>query len=153
LSRIEGGALRPEAGRYDARELMEEVIESLAGPLGRHHLVLEVAPDVEEGVFDHVQVGQVMTNLLENAAKFAPPETQITVGARRAGGEIEIRVTDQGPGVPAAERDEVFKKFYRGAARTVPGSGLGLAISKGLVEANGGRIAVTDAPGGGARFT
>lgn len=153
LSRIEGGALRPEKERYDVGEMLEETIALAARMLSGHRLRLDVAADVGTAVFDYVQIGQVVTNLLENAAKFAPAGSQITVAARRHGDVAEISVSDEGPGIPAVDRDAIFAKFHR-LARTanVPGTGIGLAISRGLVEANGGAIRVEDAPSGGARL-
>lgn len=153
LSRIEGGALHPDADWYDVREMLEDALEGSARALVRHRIQLEVAPDVGEALFDRVQISQVVTNLLENAAKFAPAETAITLAAQRRAGAVEITITDQGPGIPLAERARVFEKFYRlPEMRAVPGTGIGLAISKGLVEAHDGRIELDEAPGGGARF-
>jgi two-component system sensor histidine kinase KdpD len=153
LSRIEGGALRPDKDWYDVREMLESAIEGSARVLTAHRVALDVEPDVGEAHFDHVQITQVVTNLLENAAKFAPAGTTISVGARRADGSLELSVADQGPGIPPEEREQVFEKFYRlSRTQRTPGTGIGLAIVKGLVEAHDGRIRVEDAPGGGARF-
>lgn len=154
LSRIEGGALRPEKEWYDVGELLETVVGRLERSVDDHRLLLAVERDTGEAPLDYVQISQVLTNLVENAAKFAPEGTDIRVTARRRAGEVEIRVSDQGPGIPVEERQRVFDKFYR-IARTgpvAPGSGLGLAISKGFVEAHGGSIHVEDADGGGAQF-
>jgi two-component system sensor histidine kinase KdpD len=154
LSRIEGGALRPERDWYDVRELLETVIGRLQRTTSRHHLVLDVAPEVGAVALDYVQIGQVITNLVENAAKFAPPGSEIRVDAVRCDGAVELSVADQGPGIPPEERGRVFDKFYRIArpGERLPGTGLGLAISKGLVEAHGGSIRAEEAHGGGARF-
>ena len=154
LSRIEGGALRPEKDWYDVGELLETVAGRLGRTVTDHRVRLDVAPDVGEVLLDYVQIGQVLANLIENAAKFAPKGTEIHLSARRRDGAVAVSVADQGPGIPAAERARVFEKFHR-IGRTgqhVVGTGLGLAISKGLVEAHGGHIWVEDAPGRGARF-
>ena len=120
----------------------------------RHHLVLAIAPDTGVAPLDYVQIGQVVTNLVENAAKFAPEGTTITVAARHLDGETEISVTDQGPGIPPEQQALIFEKFQRltRAGGRASGAGLGLAISKGFVEAHGGRMWVEDAPGGGSHF-
>ncbi len=153
LSRIEGGALRPELDWYDVAELVETVVARMEPVTGAHRLEVEVASDTGAARLDYVQIGQVIANLIENAAKYAPVGTAIRVGARRLGGTIEVSVTDQGPGIPPTERERVFEKFYRAPhAGRAAGTGLGLAICKGLVEAHGGRIWVEDAPTGGARF-
>ncbi len=154
LSRIEGGALRPRTDWYDVQELLETTIAGLTRTTTRHHLVLDVAEGTGAAPFDYVLVGQVVTNLVENAAKFAPVGTEIRVTAHRLPTFLELSVRDHGPGVPAEEREHIFEKFYR-VHRTehrTTGTGLGLAISKGVVEAHGGNIRVEDASDGGARF-
>jgi two-component system KDP operon response regulator KdpE len=93
--------------------------------------------------------------LQDNARNFSPPGGEITVRAEQQAGAVAISVADQGPGIPAAERERVFERFYQldqPTTRNVGGSGLGLAICKAIVEAHGGQIAVDQAPGGGARF-
>jgi two-component system sensor histidine kinase KdpD len=154
LSRIEGGALRPEKDWYDIAELLETVVARMERTLGGHQLQLTVADDVGEVALDYVQISQVVTNLLENASHAAPAGTAIELIAERRGGEVEIVVEDEGPGIPAEERQRIFDKFYRlvSAGQKGSGSGLGLAISKGFVEAHGGAIRAEAAPGGGARF-
>jgi two-component system, OmpR family, sensor histidine kinase KdpD len=154
VSRIEGGALHPDKDWYDVGEFLETAVAGLEPISDGHVIVLDVAPDAGDAPFDHVQMTQVVANLVENAIKFSPKGADIRIGAHRVGGEVVISVADQGPGIPPPERERVFEKFYRvkreGAG--VRGSGLGLAICKGLVEANGGRIRVEQTPGGGARF-
>jgi two-component system sensor histidine kinase KdpD len=83
-----------------------------------------------------------MVNVLDNAAKYSPPDTTIQVVARQIGDEVAIDVTDQGRGISFEDLGAVFDKFYRARQRdrTVPGTGLGLAICKGIVEAHGGSI-------------
>jgi two-component system sensor histidine kinase KdpD len=153
LSRIEGGALRPDLDWYDVTELVETVVARMEPVARAHRLEIDVAPDTGAARLDYVQIGQVIANLIENAAKYAPAGTAIRVGARRLDGAIEVSVSDQGPGIPLSERERVFDKFYRAPhAGRAAGTGLGLAICKGLVEAHGGRIWVEDAPTGGARF-
>jgi two-component system sensor histidine kinase KdpD len=154
LSRIEGGALRPDTDWYDVRELLETATARLGRMAARHRLTLHIDEEIGEAPLDYVQISQVIANLVENAAKFAPEGTEIRVAARRLPDAVELSVADQGPGIPPEERDHVFEKFYRapGAGRRAHGAGLGLAICKGLVEAHGGRIRAEDAPGGGARF-
>jgi two-component system sensor histidine kinase KdpD len=102
---------------------------------------------------DDVLIEQVFINLLENTIKYTPADSPIDIVATAREGEVEIEVADRGPGVPTAERDHVFEKFYRlDQAGTQGGAGLGLAICRGLVEAHGGRIWVEDREGGGARL-
>jgi two-component system sensor histidine kinase KdpD len=154
LSRIEGSALQPEQDWYNVREFLETTVARLGRTVTHHRLTLDLAPDTGDALFDYVQIGQVVTNLIENAAKFAPAETEIRIAAHRVAAWIEISVEDEGPGIPAAEREHVFDKFYRivRAGLGAPGTGLGLAICRGLVEAHGGQIHVEASPRGGARF-
>lgn len=154
LSRIEGGALQPETDWFNIAELLHSVVEIMEPALKEHPVTLTIAADSGDAPFDYVQISQVFTNLLENAAKFSPAGSAIMVEAERVGETMRVRVIDHGAGLPDAERAQVFEKFYR-AGRTadrVPGTGLGLAICKGFVEMNGGAIDVQETPGGGATF-
>ncbi len=103
---------------------------------------------------DESALAQVVRNLVDNAARHA--RDTVAVGVRTAGDTVELTVDDDGPGVPAGERERVFERFVRldeARARDAGGSGLGLAIVREIVTAHGGSVAVTTAPGGGARFT
>src|SRR5205807_1477062 len=104
-------------------------------------------------------VTEVIYTLLDNARKYTPPQTQITISARSASDDvIEISVEDQGPGIPMQYRERVFERFYRitdnGLAKGhTTGFGVGLAIAKGIVEAHGGRIWIENATtGSGAKI-
>jgi two-component system sensor histidine kinase KdpD len=103
---------------------------------------------------DYLQIDQVLTNLLENAVRYTPSESPIDVSAQRDGEQVVMSVADRGPGIPQADRERVFDKFYRvlhgqHSAGYPTGSGLGLAVCKGLVEAHGGRIWAERRDGGG----
>jgi two-component system sensor histidine kinase KdpD len=153
LSRIEGGALRPQKDWYDVDELIADVQRRVAPRAAGHPLTATIEPDLPSLLFDYVQVAQVLVNLLENAVKHTPSGTPILVGARRVPGAVEIWVQDEGPGIAPEHLPRLFETFYRVPSPTpAPGSGIGLAISKGLVEAQGGRIGVESAPGSGATF-
>jgi two-component system, OmpR family, sensor histidine kinase KdpD len=100
---------------------------------------------------DLVLMSRVLANLVENAVRHSPPDAPIVIRAEpRMPGAIELSVTDRGPGVDPARRDEIFSLFARRADDA--GAGLGLTIAKSFVEAHGQRIWVEDAPGGGAKF-
>jgi two-component system sensor histidine kinase KdpD len=105
---------------------------------------------------DPVLFEQVLFNLLDNAAKYAAPETTITLRARKAGAVVTIQLLDEGPGMPDEDRERVFDKFYRVRAtdKKRAGTGLGLAIARGFMEAMGGTItAANRSDGSGAVFT
>ena len=153
LSRIEGGALRAEASWCAVWPLLENALAALDGTPARHTVRLSVDAEVREVRCDPVQIPQVISNLLENAVKYAPAGAPIDLTVRQVDDELEVAVSDQGPGIRAEERDHIFAPFYRlPATRRMPGAGIGLMVCKGMVEAHGGRIWVEDRPGGGARF-
>lgn len=153
LSRIEGGALRPQMDWYDIDELVVDVRARLAPRTRNHALVIAVEPDLPLLRFDYVQIAQVLVNLIENAVKYTAAGTPIVVAAHQVPGAVEISVHDDGPGIPREHQLRLFDKFYRAyAATAAPGVGIGLAISKGLVEAHGGRIWVESEPGSGTTF-
>ncbi|HEY7035946.1 MAG TPA: ATP-binding protein [Thermomicrobiales bacterium] len=155
LSRIEGGALKPDKAWYDVAEVVEDVAGRLALRARQRGQVLrtEVEPDLPLVHFDYVEIAQVLMNLGENALRYTPPGTVVTIAARRVAGAVEVAVRDTGPGIPPRDMPRLFEKFYRaeGTGR-VPGTGIGLAIAKGLVEAHGGRIWAESRSGEGATF-
>jgi two-component system sensor histidine kinase KdpD len=150
MTRLEYGALRPRKVPSDVRELVGVVRTDLAGVLGHHQLELDLSPDLPKLDIDPVLIGQAVGNVLENAAKYAPSGSTIRVTAAPVQSRVILRVTDEGPGIPAAERDKVFDLFYRVAEgdRRPTGTGLGLAIVRGFVEANGGRVQALEGPRG-----
>jgi two-component system sensor histidine kinase KdpD len=153
LSRIEGGALRPQKDWYDIDELIVDVRARFTPRTKSHPLTITVEPSLPLLRFDYVQIAQVLVNLIENAVKYTPAGTPIVVAAHQIPGAIEVSVHDDGPGIPREHQLRLFDTFYRAnAATAAPGAGIGLAISKGLVEAHGGRIWVESEPGSGTTF-
>jgi two-component system sensor histidine kinase KdpD len=154
LSRIEGGSLRPDKGWYDVGALVDEVLGRMRPQTVHHTMVTHIPDDLPAVSLDYVEIDQVLSNLIENATKYAPAATEIQVAVQRANGEVRLAVEDRGPGVPPSSLQHLFDPFYRVASGTArpAGLGLGLAVAKGLVEAHGGRIWVENRPGGGARF-
>jgi signal transduction histidine kinase len=115
-----------------------------------------VVVDAEPGAQAHADpdaLRQILLNLLDNAVKYGPPGQRVTVAARIRSGELHLWVDDEGPGVSPAERPEVWEPYRRlpGGA-SASGCGIGLSVVRDLVALHGGRVAVEDAPGGGARF-
>ncbi len=159
MSRIEAGALRARKELYPLDALIRTAIARLTPLAGDRPVVLDLAADLPPIPLDPVQIDQVLTNLLENAFKYSPAGTPLTIAvALRAVPDgkddaVQVSVTDRGPGIAPVERERVFDKFYRlGKHEGVQGSGLGLAITRGLIEAHGGRIWVEEGVGGGTRF-
>ena len=150
LSRIETGSLRPERQAVVLGELASTCASRLARLFRRAAVKLDIADDLPLADADYTQLDQVLTNLLENAARHAPAGSTILVGAHESDGMLEVFVEDEGPGVPEPLRENIFEPFWHGEGSS--SSGIGLAICRALVEAHGGRIHVEAPPGGGARF-
>lgn len=155
LSRLEAGAWRPEMDWCDLVDVLGTALARLPGPdSGRIHV--DVLPDLPLIRADSVQIAQVISNLLENALKYAPQETRVQITMRSDAAEVCVEVADAGPGIPPTEAGAVFDRFYRLPSHRrsgPPGTGLGLAICHGILEAHGGRIWVRDGVGGGAAFS
>jgi len=111
--------------------------------------------DLLTGRFDLTNALRALVNLLENAAKYSPPGSPITIKAGRRGDRLLISVLDRGPGVPVEERERIFEPFYRpaGTPPDVRGTGLGLSIARGLAVAQGGAVEFEPRAGGGSVFT
>ncbi|WP_028455117.1 sensor histidine kinase [Chitinilyticum litopenaei] len=139
-------------------QVLEEVVGSAvracAARLAQHRLAVELPADLPLLDYDAVLIERVLVNLLENAAKYTPAGSAITIAARLAGDVVAVSVSDDGPGLPAGAPERLFAKFSRGAAETnTPGVGLGLAICRTIVEAHGGRIVAENRKPHGAAFT
>ena len=142
MTRLESGALQLNREFIDVGELVGTALERSARVLDQHRIEIDLAADLPMLELDAVLLEQVLVNLLENAAKYSPPGSTIAIVGRRQDGAVTLEVRDEGPGIPAAELDRVFEKFYRlrQLDRTRAGTGLGLAICRGFVEALGGSI-------------
>jgi two-component system sensor histidine kinase KdpD len=151
MSRIEAGAFSPERQAVVLAELVAACVQRLGRMLGDRRVEAEVPADLPLIDGDYTQLDLVLTNLLENAVRHSPPRSIIRVGARPRDDRVEVWVENRGEGVLPTERSRIFEAFHRSHGSR--SSGVGLAISKAVVEAHGGTIAVTDAAGGGARFT
>lgn len=155
MSRIEGGALKPEKEWYPIDELIHDVLGRMQPLLQGRSVQTQLPDDLPPVQLDYLQIDQVVTNLIENAVRYTPAASPIEISVSMEGQEVVISVADRGPGIPPADLARVFDKFYRvsgGATEGTTGSGLGLAVSRGLVEAHGGRIWVENREGGGAVF-
>ena len=151
LAQVRSGALLPVKEPTALDEVVESVLHRLEPTLGgvRVRTIFRDAPDVP---VDPVLIDQVVSNLLENAVRFSPVGGEVALSVAPWRSVVQVRVADQGPGIPADDRDRVFEAFTQLGA-TAPdasgGSGLGLAISRAIVLAHGGRIWIEGAPGGG----
>ncbi|WP_159878091.1 DUF4118 domain-containing protein [Aquitalea denitrificans] len=138
-------------------QLLDDVVGSAVRACQRtlqgHALQLLLANDLPVLEYDAVLIERVLVNLLENAAKYTPPDSQITLKADTEGATIRVCVQDNGPGLPGGQEQKLFDKFTRGSSEsTTPGVGLGLAICRSIVEAHGGRIEASNRQPHGAQF-
>ncbi len=150
MTRIDAGELKVRRSPVAVLDLLDESVTALRSALGDHRVDMVVADGLPDVDVDRLLIGQVLANLLDNANRHSPPGSVISVTGACVDGRVAISISDQGPGVPVAERDAVFDRFVR--FDTGGRAGLGLTIAKTFVEAHGERIWVDDAPGGGARF-
>jgi len=156
MTRLESGAVVPNAAPHDIGEIVGTALQRAGKILARHRVEVEIGSDLPMVAVDAVLFEQVLFNLLDNAAKYAPPGTTITIQGWRDQESIRLAVLDEGEGMPAADLERIFDKFYRAQKgdQVRAGTGLGLAISRGFVEALRGTITAanrTDRPG--AAFT
>lgn len=153
MSRLESGRLRIKRQWCDVRDLVGAVMKQTEERLGERTLKAEIAPNLPLVELDEGLIEQALANLLDNAVTYTPPHTEISIKARLSGDWLEIIIQDTGPGIPPADLDHVFEKFYRGTGVVTGGTGLGLSIARGLTEAHGGTLDVSNLPSGGASFT
>jgi two-component system sensor histidine kinase KdpD len=153
MARLQSGRVRLALEWQPLEEIVGEVIRRLRDTLARHRVETHLAPSLPMVNVDGVLVGQVIANLLENAAKYAPAGTVITINAVVEHGELVVSVTDEGPGIPPGEEARIFDKFHRAVPEAAQsGVGLGLAICRAIVTLHGGTIAAENLPAGGAVF-
>ncbi len=150
MTRIDAGVLEVRRGPAAVGELAASAVATLRSTLGDRPVVVEAASDLPLVDVDQILIGQVLANLLDNANRYAPPDSLIKVAGEAQGDRITLSVIDAGPGIPVSEREAVFDRHVR--FDTGGRAGLGLTIAKTFVEAHGEHIWVEDVPGGGARF-
>jgi two-component system sensor histidine kinase KdpD len=153
MARLESGAASLNRQWQPLEEIVGATLRRLDGPLAGHRVVTHLAEDLPLVNVDGVLIGQLLANLLENAAKYTPAGTTVSISAAVANDELVVAVADEGPGLPPGEEERVFDKFHRAAPEgPQSGVGLGLSICKAIVQAHGGTIAAENLPAGGAVF-
>jgi two-component system sensor histidine kinase KdpD len=151
MSRIQAGVLQPRRTVTSLADLIAGVVSEVAPALSGHAVEVELPEALPPVDVDRVLIARVLTNLLENAIRYGPKGTLITIRAVGDGRQpVEVSVTDHGPGVGPGRRSDIFEVLARRPGDA--GAGLGLTIAKTFIEAHGQHIWVADAPGGGARF-
>jgi len=154
MARIEAGAVHLRRSWQPIEEVIGSAIAAARPALGTRIVTVTVAPDAPLVHIDSVLIERVLFNLLENAGKYTPAGTPVSIAAAVDAGMLAVTVSDRGPGVAPGQEAAIFEKFTRGVSpeSSTPGVGLGLAIARAIVEAHGGRIRVAAAPEGGAAF-
>ncbi len=150
MTRLEYGALKPRRSTVDIAELVGAARAAVTQQLSAHRVIVDLPRDLPQIDADPVLITQALANVLENAAKYAPANSTIQIAARNTASLVTLAISDEGPGIPATEREKVFDLFYRVTEgdRRPTGTGLGLAIVRGFVEAHGGRVRAMAGPGG-----
>ena len=158
LSQMEAGKLELDLRPVVVADLIDSCLETAQLKAGQKQLavVVESSPGLPPVRGDSVRLREVLQNLLDNAVQYTPAGGRITVRAAASDGGIVISVADTGIGIPQADQERIFERFYRvdaARSREVGGTGLGLAIARHLVEAHGGRISVESEVGAGSTFS
>jgi signal transduction histidine kinase len=153
LASVRGEGLSSALGRvpFDIAAAVNATVEEMAPLLRDHSLACEGTREPLMGLGDEGRFRQVLEHLLENEVKYSPDDGVVSIGAWMAGGEVQVYVTDDGPGVPRADWESVFEAYVRTASRP-RGSGIGLYAARRLMTAMGGRVWVEENGFGGSRF-
>jgi two-component system sensor histidine kinase KdpD len=156
MTKLEAGAIKPNAALHDLGEIVGTALERTSKILARHNVEVEIAADLPMLELDPVLFEQVLFNLLDNAAKYAPPKTTVSIKSWREEDAVKLQIFDQGSGIPPEDIEQIFGKFHRAQKgdQVRAGTGLGLAIARGFIEAMHGAItAANRADCSGAVFT
>jgi two-component system, OmpR family, sensor histidine kinase KdpD len=155
MAEIDAQVVRVHLVQQHPRALLEHAIEESREVLAGHRVVIAVEGPDDPAWFDPHLLSRVFRHLLENAARYTPPESRITLRSRRTGERLEFSVEDNGPGIDSLDMPLIFEKFYRGkkGAAIGKGTGMGLAITRAIMAAHSGGIEAKSVPGQGTSFT
>jgi two-component system sensor histidine kinase KdpD len=146
LAKLEAGEVALASKEVSADEIVEDALLRAEPLLQGRRVEVEIQPGLPPLRVDPRLISQVIFTLVENAAKYSGKEARIAVAVERDANNIHFAVNDEGPGIPAELRAQVFEKFFRAGLQ--PGFGVGLAIARGIVQAHGGTIRIHEGPGG-----
>jgi PAS domain S-box-containing protein len=158
VAQLDGGDMAVQLADTDVAAVVSEAVRMVEAADGQdgHRFVVALSDEPLSAEADREKLGQVLAHLLDNAVRYSPAGGTVTVAARRRNDAVEVSVEDEGVGIPHAERERIFRKFYRGDAAAgavgAGATGLGLFLADGLVKAMGGRIWVDSDEGQGSTF-
>ena len=155
MSQLDAHLVELHRGAHRVQEVVHTAMQRVAGLLQHREVRLNILDGLPPVDADLERLSEALVHLLENATKYSPTESPITVSAEAAGNFVDISVADRGAGIDSMEQTLIFEKFYRGRDQRyqVSGTGMGLAIAKAIIEAHGGFITVTSQLGSGSVFT
>jgi two-component system sensor histidine kinase KdpD len=154
MARIESGEVKLQLEWQPLEEVVGVSLNATANMLKHHVVEIRIPDNLPLVQIDSLLIDRVLVNLLENASKYTPPGSHITLSAEVVGDQLGVSVSDNGPGLPRGREEEVFQKFTRGEREsTTRGVGLGLAICRAIIESHRGKIVGANRPSGGAIFT
>jgi two-component system, OmpR family, sensor histidine kinase KdpD len=155
MAQLDSGMVKLDLKPHDVAEAIDSALDATRHLLQKHTVEVSIASGLPPVNMDVERIREVITHLLENAAKYSPAGTTVTVTAERQARNIVVSVADHGPGIDSFEQPLIFEKFYRGRNQqyAAHGTGMGLAIAKVIVEAHGGTIGVVSQLGSGSVFS
>jgi two-component system, OmpR family, sensor histidine kinase KdpD len=154
MAQLDANQFELQLGAHPIQEAVEAALEKARPALGQHPVDVRLPSNLPLVRMDEGRITEVVTQLLENAAKYSAPDSPIQVTGEVGNRMVMTSVADRGPGIDDFEQSLIFEKFYRGRDQRlqVQGTGMGLAIAQAIVEAHGGKIGVTSQPGHGSVF-
>jgi two-component system sensor histidine kinase KdpD len=155
MARIEPGKPRIRRGQLSIANLIRSSVDRMKSLLDGRPLQIKIQEGIPPVSADPDMIGLALRQLLGNAVKYSPPGSTISISASQADGAVTVRVCDQGSGIPQAELESIFERFYRGsrARDSVPGTGLGLSVARDVINAHQGRLWAENRPEAGAQFS
>jgi two-component system sensor histidine kinase KdpD len=155
MAQLDSGMVKLDLKPHDISDVIDSALEATRHLLQKHKVEVSIASGLPPVTMDVERIREVITHLLENAGKYSPAGTTVTVTAERQARNIVVSVADHGPGIDSFEQPLIFDKFYRGRNQqyAAHGTGMGLAIAKVIVEAHGGTIGVVSQLGSGSVFS
>jgi len=155
MAQLDSGKFRLDLESRSIEDAVRPAIHDAASALENHPVEVAVASTLPKVQMDVKRIREVLMHLLENAGKYSPSGSPITLKSEVTGEQLVTSVADRGPGIDSFEQSLIFEKFYRGHNQryTAPGTGMGLAIAKVIIEAHGGAIGVVSQLGSGSVFS